>query len=174
MFHLVRIGREQSIRTRKSLVLLAAGLIAVIAIVGLAVAQPRAGEAAQAQAQIDLVIKVRCPDGTCRPSSLGALIENIVSNIGSSGQDGVRYRVDSFFDVFFVRSIGNIGSSGQDGVRFDSFFDITYEIRSIDIELVALSLTATYSGELNPALVIDEIRGVTSGDVVYGHVTILK
>jgi hypothetical protein len=159
-------------RTRKSLVLLAAVLIAVLAVAAQAVAQPRAGEAAQSPAQIDLVLQLRCPDGTCRPSlSLGGLIEKIVLNIGSSGEDGVRYQVDSFFDVFFVR---NIGSSGQDGVSFDSFFDITYEIRSIDIELVALSLRATYSGDLNPALVIDEIRSVAGVDVTYGHVTILK
>ena len=102
----------------------------------------------------------------------------MVSNIGSSGQDGVRFVVDSFFDVFYVR---NIGSSGQDGVRasFDSFFDITYELelRTIETEMVAMSLTGTYSGDLNPASLLDRVRGpsgVASPEVTYGHVTILK
>ena len=57
-----------AMRTRKSLVLPAGGLIAVSAVVGLTVAQPRAGEAAQNRAQIDLVIQIRCPDGKCRTS----------------------------------------------------------------------------------------------------------
>lgn len=50
------------------------------------------------------------------------------SNIGSSGDDGVRRTPDSFFDVFTDlgearasssgrRSASNIGSSGEDGVR---------------------------------------------------------
>ena len=105
---------EGAIRTRKSLVLLAAGLIAVIAIVGLAVAQPRAGEAAEHRAQIDLVIEIKCRDGSCR-TSLEELSKRVLSNIGSSGEDGVRRFVpDSFFDIFYLR---NIGSSGQDGVR---------------------------------------------------------
>jgi len=156
--------------------LLAAGLIAVVAIVGLVLAQPRAGEAAQSQAEIDLVIEV--PKGT----SLGGLTEFVVANIGSSGEDGVRFVVDSFFDVFYVT---NIGSSGEDGVArasFDSFFDITYEIelRTIQTEMVAMQLTGSYSGELNPATLIDRIRRATKSDgspgprVYYGHVTVLK
>ena len=73
-----------AMRTRKSLALLAAGLIAVIAVVGLTVGQPRAGEAHDAAnlAQIDLVIEVRCPDGTCR-TSLEDLSKRVLSNIGS-------------------------------------------------------------------------------------------
>ena len=166
-----------AMRTRKSLVLPAGGLIAVIAVVGLTVAQPRAGEAAQNRAQIDLVIQIRCPDGKCR-TSLEDLSKRVLSNIGSSGQDGVRRFVpDSFFDIYYLR---NIGSSGQDGVSasFDSFFDITYqiELRTIETEIIAMQLRGTYPSDLNPALLIDldGLRIATGGDVTYGHVTVLK
>ena len=157
--------------TRRNLVLLAAGLIAVFAVVGFVVGQPRA-EAAQNQAQIDLVLEVP------KDVSLDELTNLVVSNIGSSGQDGVRFVVDSFFDVFYVR---NIGSSGLDGVSaaFDSFFDITYELelRTIETEIVAMSLTGTFSGDLNSATLLDRVRGPSgvAGPVVnYGHVTVLK
>ena len=141
-----------AMRTRKSLVLPAGGLIAVIAVVGLTVAQPRAGEAAQNRAQIDLVIQIRCPDGKCR-TSLEDLSKRVLSNIGSSGQDGV-------------------------SASFDSFFDITYqiELRTIETEIIAMQLRGTYPSDLNPALLIDldGLRIATGGDVTYGHVTVLK
>ena len=113
-----------------------------------------------------------------------------VSNIGSSGQDGVRYyTVDSFFDVFYV---SNIGSSGQDGVRFiappsfDSFFDIEYSVaspvdRSFPTEMVALSLGVTLDDPDNPAAALDAVKSAVTeagSTVLYhrhrGHVTILK
>ena len=161
---------------RRNLVLLAAGLIGVVVIVGLAVAQTPAGEAAQARgrAQIDLVIEVPDPDIN---TPLKELTELVVSNIGSSGQDGVRFTVDSFFDVFYVR---NIGSSGEDGFKanFDVFFKVEVR-RTIPTEMVAMSLTGTYSGEFNPVTLIDRVRspspgGSTGPRVFYGHVTILK
>ena len=98
----------------------------------------------------------------------------MVSKIGSRGPDGVSFVVDSFFDVYYVR---NIGSSGQDGVRFgfDSFFDITYELkfRTIETEMVALSLSGSYSVGLNEAQVLDKARSaaIESGGRV---VTVLK
>ena len=86
--------------------------------------------------------------------SLGALTEKLVSNIGSSGEDGVRY-------------------------GFDSFFDITYEptFRTIETEIIAVSLTGTYSVGLNEAQIIDKAKMAASaegGDIYYGHVTVLK
>ena len=76
--------------------------------------------------------------------------------------------------------LSNIGSSGQDGVSasFDSFFDITYqiELRTIETEIIAMQLRGTYPSDLNPALLIDldGLRIATGGDVTYGHVTVLK
>lgn len=132
-----------------------------------------------------------------------ATLAGIVSNIGSSGQDGVRgksdFTVDSFFDIHYVSNIGssgqdgvrsdltvsNIGSSGLDGVskksnfQVDSFFDIEYRIDGgkIDIELVALQLRTTLSDPSNTAGLLEAVRGAATaagGDVYYGHVTILK
>ena len=160
---------------RRNLVLLGVSLIGVVAIVGLAVAQTPAGEAAEARgrAQIDLVIEV--PSGPDTP--LRELTELVVKNIGSSGEDGVRFTVDSFFDVFYVT---NIGSSGDDGFKanFDVFFEV--DVRgTIPTEMVSMSLTGTYSGEFNPATLIDRVRlpspdGSTGPKVFYGHVTVLK
>ena len=167
---------------KRNIVLLAAGLVAVVAVAGLVVAQPQS-EAAQTQAQLDLVIEFPVllpdPDPTRPPPlTLGQRADLVVSNIGSSGQDGVSFGVDSFFDVFYFR---NIGSSGQDGVRysaaFDSFFDVEYRTLKIETEMVALSLTGSYSIILNEVDLIDKAKEAAlaaGGDIIFGHVTILK
>lgn len=165
---------------KRNLVFLAAGLMAFVAVsfVGLVVAQP-AAEAARNNAQLDLILEIpRSDDPAGLQRSLGDLTELVVSNIGSSGEDGVSFSVDSFFDVFYAR---NIGSSGLDGVRFsvDSFFDIEYQTESqtIDTEILSMSLSGTYSVRLNEAQILDKARAAglkAGGDVIYGHVTILK
>ena len=82
-------------------------------------------------------------------------------------------------------TVSNIGSSGQDGVskksdfQVDSFFDISYGIDGgkIDIELVALQLRATLSDPSDTAGFLEAVGGAATaagGDVYYGHVTILK
>ena len=146
---------------KRNLVLMATGLIAVVAVAGLVVTQPRS-EAAQTQAQIDLVLEFPVPpdpDGTRPPPlTLGERADLVVSNIGSSGEDGVSFQVDSFFDVFYTI---NIGSSGEDGARygFDSFFDVEYKrSRIIETEMVALSLSGSYSIVLNEAQLIDKAK----------------
>ena len=106
---------------------------------------------------------------------LRELTELVVKNIGSSGEDGVRFTVDSFFDVFYVT---NIGSSGEDGFKanFDVFFEVDVR-RTIPTEMVSMSLTGKYFGEFNPATLIDRVRspdGSTGPEVFYGHVTFLK
>lgn len=158
-------------------------LVAVLvsaAVTGLLVTRPSV-EAGRNQAQFDLVLefpKQSDPGTSPRKPTLGELTELVVSNIGSSGQDGVRFAVDSFFDVFYVR---NIGSSGQDGVRFgfDSFFDIEYQpkFRTIETEMIALSLSGSYSVGLNESQLIDKAKEAAAsagGDIYYGHVTVLK
>ena len=160
---------------KRNIVLLAAGLVAVVAVAvaGLVVAQPQS-EAAQTQAQLDLAIEFPLD----ARKTLGERTDLVVSNIGSSGQDGVSFGVDSFFDVFYF---SNIGSSGQDGVRysagFDSFFDVEYRTLKIETEMVALSLTSSYSISFNGVDLIDKAKEaalVAGGDIIYGHVTILK
>ena len=162
-----------------------AGLVLLVAVVGLVVLQPGAQAASvpKDQDQLDLIVEL----------GKGLTVESVVtavSNIGSSGQDGVRFfTVDSFFDVFFV---SNIGSSGEDGVRFiappsfDSFFDIEYSVASpvdssFPTEMVALSLGVTLDDPDNPAAVLDAVKGAVTeagSTVLYhrhrGHVTILK
>lgn len=132
------------------------------------------------EVQVDLIIGV----------PVGTSVAAVVSNIGSSGQDGVRggdgtFQVDSFFDVSYV---SNIGSSGEDGVRasdfqVDSFFDVFYEIDYsgdrgvIETEMIAMQLTGRVSDPSNPGVALDAIRAAAAllkGDIYYGHVTILK
>ena len=165
---------------RKRSIALLTGLFALVVAVAFAVAQPTTTDAAQgSQAQIDLIVRLgEGPDG--RPATPAS----IVSNIGSSGQDGVRrsaFVVDSFFDVFYV---SNIGSSGEDGVRVsdfsvDSFFDVTYDTTgaTIETEMVAMTLTGSVPDTSNPGVALDAVREAVAksgGDVYYGHVTVLK
>ena len=77
-----------------------------------------------------------------------------------------------------------IGSSGLDGVRssfgFDSFFDVTVEAdfkgRTIQTEMVALSLSDTINQGSNPGDILDDVRRLLGDDnkVFYGHVAVLK
>ena len=93
------------------------------------------------------------------------------------------YNVDSFFDVFYV---SNIGSSGEDGVSFrsnptfDVFFEVDYKTSGaskITTEMVAMSLTANPNGSSSPQGAVDAVRQAlrkAGGDVYIGHVTVLK
>ena len=175
------------------------GLLALLAVGIMAVAQSGAGaEVTKApQVEIQLLFELpKSPDGA--PTSLSDLLRTI-SKVGSGGYQGVRF--DSFFDITYASNIGssgqdgvsrrlvvsNIGSSGQDGVRAagpDSFFDIFYEIdfkrtssATIETEMVAMQLRATVTSPANPAGALDAVRGAISaagGDVYIGHVTVLK
>ncbi|MBN2138502.1 MAG: hypothetical protein JW720_11910 [Sedimentisphaerales bacterium] len=86
-----------------------------------------------------------------------------VSNIGSSGQDGVwidldragetqgGFFVDSFFDVFFDIEV-DFGQAGElpagSGFFVDSFFDITFQIEETDSGKGAVKIDAGDSGAL--------------------------
>ena len=138
---------------RKRSVALLTGLFALVVAVSFALAQPTTTDAAQGtQAQIELIVGLGvAPNGTpATPAS-------IVSNIGSSGQDGVRV---SDFSV-------------------DSFFDITYDATGakIETEMVAMSLTGTIPDTSNPGVALDAVRSAVAksgGTTHYGHVTVLK
>jgi hypothetical protein len=93
------------------------------------------------------------------------------------------YNVDSFFDVFYV---SNIGSSGEDGVSFkssptfDVFFEVDYKTSrgsGFATEMVSMSLTASPGGASGPQGAIDIVKAAlqnAGGDVYVGHVTVLK
>ena len=117
------------------------------------------------------------PPGRQRSSASISDITRLITKIGSSSENG--FIIDSFFDVYYV---SNIGSSGLDGVSFDSFFDIVYSFdertkHTIPVEMVALSLSVIPNDPTNPGGPLDAVRkGLigAGGDVVIGHVTILK
>ena len=171
------------------------GLVVAVGVAGLLVPSQsaEAQRAPKSNAEVELIVSLgTSPDG--EPATL----RSVVSNIGSSGEDGIRkpgdFTVDSFFDIYIVSNIGssgedgvsadltvsNIGSSGQDGVRkstatFDSFFDISYDIggRNVEIELVALQLRATISDPSDTAGLLDAVTKAAAdagGGVYYGHV----
>ena len=162
---------------RTSFYLVLALFLAAVAIVALWGSvfpnrEARAASTPKGEVQIDLVMGL--------PS--GSSVEAIVNNIGSSGEDGFSFNVDSFFDVSYA---SNIGSSGEDGVTaksfsVDSFFDIEYEITrtTIPIEIVAMQLHATLPDPSNPGTALDTVIAAVESDgkskVFYGHVTILK
>lgn len=159
--------------SRKGFALLI-GLLVLVAMVTMAMAQPGASSAPSGQVELELVVEMpRSPDGT----PAGDLAE-IIRNLGSSGLGG--FQVDSFFDVSYV---SNIGSNGLDGFQVDSFFDITYEIDfdsspgAIEVEIVAMQLRGTLADPTDPAAALDAVIqaiSVAKGKVYAGHITVLK
>ena len=99
--------------------------------------------------------------------------------------------VDSFFDVGYTRVYSNIGSSGLDGARFsvDSFFDVEifgdpdfglfgdpdFDLfGDPDFDLLRISALGTLTDPSNPGRVLDEVDLVLKGRKHRGHVTVLK
>ena len=155
--------------------------MAVVASIGLIVGQSLTSEAsakAKDQFQLDLIVQVPGPgpDGTPGLSTSGT-IELVELSLAKG-----RYNVDSFFDISYV---SNIGSSGDDGVsfkttpNFDVFFEVDYKTSrgKIETEMVALSLRVNLNDPPNPQGAIDLVRRAlegAGGDIYYGHVTIIK
>ena len=113
--------------------------------------------------EVQMEFTIATPLGKMDIPLIEATVRRAVSNIGSSGQDGVR--VDSFFDVEY---------------QIDSFFDITVEsnTKSFDTEILSMDLSGSpKSRGLDPGAVIQSVisavRGI-DGTVHHGHVTILK
>ena len=93
------------------------------------------------------------------------------------------YNVDSFFDIMYV---SNIGSSGEDGVSFkssptfDVFFEIDYrtsQAGTFDTEMLSMSLRASPGGGSGPQGAIDVVKEAlekSGGNVYVGHVTLIR
>ncbi len=152
------------------------GLLMMVAVATMAVAQPGVSGAPSGQVQLEFLIEMpKSSDPALTP--VGDLV-GIISNLGSSGEDG--FRVDSFFDITYV---SNLGSSGLDGFAVDSFFDVTYDIEygssasTIEVEIIAMQLRATPNDPANPVGAIDAVKKAVNGaggKVYVGHVTVLK
>lgn len=166
-------------------------IMAVVVATGFLVYQSTAPSVVSAEdgrphAQLDLIITV--PDGTDAPLKM-------TLDLVTKGLANGKYQIDSFFDVSYVSNIGssgedgvslsvsNIGSSGEDGVRrggnFDVFFEVDYKKAkkgtTIETEMVALSLS--YNPGPDPLGAIDAVKKAVDaggGRVFYGHVTVLK
>lgn len=163
---------------RKWAMLISVAVLAVVA--SIAITGPwssgqdaQGAPAARGEAQLDLIVAV--PQGQA--------ISKTLETLGSLRE----FRVDSFFDIDYVSNLGssgedgvrvtNIGSSGQDGVRaaVDSFFDIDYRVfGDPDFDLLKVSARGTLADPSNPGAVLDEVSAVLKRPPHRGHVTVLK
>ena len=168
------------------------GLLMLVAVATMAVAQPGANAATRGEAQLQFLIELPqpvCepdpadPDGPpiCTPASAKELVELVTG--------ACCFQFDVFFEVDYI---SNIGSSGLDGntttFQVDSFFDVFYEIefdnspsgagsRTIQTEMLSMDLSGTLNDPDNPAGAIDAVTkavNAVGGHVHRGHVTILK
>ena len=126
--------------------------------------------------QLDLVISVPADPG--RTDLLESMLEEIGNALSNAG-----YQVDSFFDIMYL---SNIGSSGEDGVsvrtggNFDVFFEVDYKIsgnRTFATEMVAMSLTSTAPDVNNLQSALDVVKSAVEarqGDYFIGHVTLIR
>ena len=162
-------------------------IIAMVVATGVVVYQSSAPEAAARVhdgielVQLDLIVDASA--GAIGKNSDGAGPVETTLSVISDALSASGFQVDSFFDVYYV---SNIGSSGQDGVsykagaNFDVFFEIDISISgksTIPTEMVALSLTSTAPDPNNPQGAIDAIKSALEAShsrVYYGHVTVLK
>ena len=163
----------------------------LVASVGMLVAQPGTTDAAQEKGDVQIDLLIQLSEGKDGSRATLGEIKSAISNIGSSGLDGVSFQVDSFFDIEWSR-VSNIGSSGLDGVsmssfQVDSFFDIEYRIdlsddpstaRTIQTEMLSMSLTSRVGDHSDSGAVLVAIeKGLAfldMGDTTVGHVTVLK
>ena len=159
---------------------LAAVVMAIVLAVGFVVAQSSAPEAtakANDTFQLDIVIQAGVSSDVTKGLDVSTAVE-IVERAMAEG----KYNIDSFFDITYA---SNIGSSGEDGVRaktsfnVDSFFDIEYEIsgKTIPTEMVALSLKGSIGDGTVSQRAIDLVKveaKAAGADVTYGHVAVLK
>ena len=142
------------------------GLVATVAIAGAVFVGSASGTAvAKQEPPVRFEFSATFVEATGKPIPTADDITREVlkaGNIGSSGEDGVRWQIDSFFDVTY-RLFG------------DPDFDTGKLTRTgtWDTEMVALSLASA-----DPVPVIDRVGDVLSNlgkmTECRGHVTVLK
>ena len=148
--------------------LIVTGAVGAMLLGGLASgSQVQAASQARGDVQVDIIV-------------VGSKVKDVVRSI--EGRSDGQFQIDSFFDISYV---SNIGSSGEDGVRatsftVDSFFDVTYEMGREgcsgcwQTEMVSMQLVGSVPGGTNPGDALDEIvEAIGSGKIAYGHVTVL-
>ncbi len=161
---------------RKKLFAVLLGLGALAMFAGVAAAQPTGQSAGgvRGEAQLDLVVSVPITPGGSPATDLEKVLRSLRE-----------FQVDSFFDIEYARvaPVSNIGSSGLDGVRassfqVDSFFDVSYQIfGDPDFDMLRVSATGVLADPANPGAATDAVRRAAEklgGSVFYGHVTVLK
>ena len=166
----------------KKIVGLLAVTLAVVFAVGFVLDQSSATTASAKvnnQIQLDLIVAIPTGGTVPTPDEPGP-VESTLGVIKAALSDH-NFQVDSFFDVYYV---SNIGSSGEDGVsikagaNFDVFFEVEISRSgTFDTEMIALSLSSTVPDPTNPQGAIDIARTAVEGlkgSVHYGHVTVLK
>ena len=139
---------------------------------------PEASAKGKGQFQMDLIVAPgSSPDGTPGISTSGT-IEMVQLSLAEAG-----YNVDSFFDVSYV---SNIGSSGEDGVSFkssptfDVFFEVEYKTggaRTIQTEMIAMSLKGSIGDGSVAWRGLDVVKNAVKkngGHTYVGHVTLLR
>ncbi len=150
------------------------GLLAIVAVATMAVAQPGAGAPApRGEGQLQFIIELpptpKCEPGVVCPPPMTAqeLVELVT--------EACCFQVDSFFDISYV---SNIGSSGLDGTtatfQVDSFFDVFYEIefnnppggdRTVQTEILSMDLSGIFGDPDKPAAALDAVTRAVNGHV---------
>ena len=163
---------------RRTMVGLVMVLAALLAAVTYASFQPSAQAASAGQGQFQAELIVQLPPDVTSVSAALTLVRGSGEDPDTGESD---FQVDSFFDVSYV---SNIGSSGLDGFapssfQVDSFFDIYYEIdfstRTVQTEMLSMSLTGSMSDPTDPGVVIDAVTSaLKGGHVYYGHVNVIR
>jgi hypothetical protein len=165
----------------KRLVGLVAVVMAVVVAIGFMVvpsSTPEAVAKGKNQFQMDLILAPGPgPDGTSRISTSGT-IELTQLSLAEAG-----YNVDSFFDVMYV---SNIGSSGEDGVSFkssptfDVFFEVDYKTSrgsGFATEMISMSLKGSIGDGTVTQRGLDVVRKAVEkngGHTYVGHVTLIR
>ena len=144
------------------------GVLVVIAALTTDRAVAQNGTTKGSAAELQLLVRIPRLPGGKEPPPTSSLLNEL---------RGLRtFAVDSFFDIEYL-AVTNIGSSGQDGIQAgDSFFDITYRITGDpDFDLLRVSVRGTLANGADPGSVLDELRGTAlRTHEIRGHVTLIK
>ena len=157
------------------------GLLLVLAVATMAVAQPGVSAAKEGGTQLQVLIELPPPSSDGTSMSAEELVELVTI--------ACCFQVDSFFDVSYAANIGSIGLDGNTTTfQVDSFFDVFYEIsfdnppsggesRTVQTEILSMDLSGALHDPTNPAGAIDAVTQAVKkagGRVYTGHVTLIK